>query len=95
LEFNIDEISPLDNYKGRLANAITLTFFSNSQIDPALTTTLLNTETTERTGELFVEFIDYDASQKVKLHSRKKIGLTKELIKMLDDYKINYKVETI
>jgi DNA polymerase-3 subunit alpha len=95
LEFNIDEISPLDNYKGRLANAITLTFFSNSQIDPALTTTLLNMETTERTGELFVEFIDYDASQKVKLHSRKKIGLTKELIKMLDDYKINYKVETI
>ncbi len=92
-QFNIDEISPLDNYKGKLANRIHL-FLNTKYSDPSLMQTLERLPKDGRKGFLQITLLDPDSRQSIYLRARRPIPIDKELIELLDGLDVTYKVET-
>lgn len=90
--FNIEEISPLESYKGKLANSLTIKLDSRYQ-DKGLAEALNKILDDERKGDLYIEFHDDELRQTITVHSRKKYPLTRETIDVLDDFKLQYTID--
>ena len=91
VDMNIEQICPLDSMKGNVANSILIYLdlhFNNADFFSALD----KLEDKSRPGELCIELMDMDNRQKLRVRSRKKFPINRELISLLDDMGIRYKV---
>ena len=89
-----EEISRLDELKDKLANAVTLYFDMNFHTEDFFKE-INSLQGDQRKGDLFMEIYNPETHQKIRVHSRKKFPITKELEDILLNYEINFKINTI
>lgn len=94
VDMNIEDVSSLDSCKGNLANAITI-FLDLHYNNQDFFTQISKLEDQSRPGELYVELIDVETRQTLRVHSRKKIPINRELVNLLEESDIKFKVSTI
>lgn len=94
VDMNIEDVSSLDSCKGNLANAITI-FLDLHYNNQDFFTQISKLEDQSRPGELYVELIDVETRQTLRVHSRKKIPINRELVNLLEESNIKFKVSTI
>ncbi len=93
-DMNIVEIQNLDECRGKIANAITLVLPYDSKESALYKELEKFIGGDERPGDLYLEFYDLEARQSIKVHSRRKISLTKDLLSVLDNFDVEYKITT-
>ena len=94
IDVNIDEIHSLETIKGEVANSVTLKL--NHRFDNQdFLNQLLNFSPKERLGELNIDLYNPESRQVVKIHSRKKFPITKDFLNFLEEWGINYSVQTV
>lgn len=89
----LEEVVPLDSLKGRIANSISVYLnykFNNQDFFKQL----LGFEGGERPGNLYIEIYNPESRQIIKVHSRNKYSISKDLVQILDDWNIKYKITT-
>lgn len=94
MDMQFDEISNLESKKGKLANAVLVYMdfkFNNRDFFSAIE----NLQPSDRQGDLYFELIDYNSRQSIRVHSRKKMPVTRELIDTIDNYGLKYRITTI
>lgn len=88
----VEEIIDLDSIKGKIANSITI-FLDLNYKNPDFFEQMKKLEDKSRPGELYIELLDADTRQTLKVHSKKKIPITRELVTMLEECEISFKVK--
>ncbi|MDE6510500.1 MAG: hypothetical protein K2L00_00170, partial [Muribaculaceae bacterium] len=95
LEFKITDVFSLDSIKGTRANELMI-YLDRNVADSEVFEYLgsLDPKPEERTGELFLNLYDRERQQSIRIRSRKKIPLTKEVVQKLETMSVNFKVLT-
>ena len=95
LELKVIDVLSLDAIKGSVANAL-LIFLDRNVVDSQLFDYLgsLESKQEQRTGELYLNLYDKERQQSIKIHSRKRIPLDKDVLNHLDSMSVRYKVLT-
>lgn len=91
MDMVIESVTPLDDVKGKLAENITL-YMPMEYKDPDFFTEIKKLPDTGRHGDFYIDLIDFNTRQSVKIHSRKKISLDLPLMELIDTYGIKYKL---
>ena len=91
---NLEEVNFLENIKGNVANKISI-FIDRHFSNENFLSSLMNLSPEERPGDLFINIFDQDSKQMITIHSRKKFPISKKMIRLLDEWGIRYKVETM
>ena len=89
-----EEIVPLENIKGNVANCATLYLdfqFANQDFFSTLEKFSVNPT---RPGELYLELIDMKSKQTIRIRSRKKFDISRDLVRFLDEWGIKYRITT-
>lgn len=95
VEFKITEVYNLDSIKGTKANELVVNIDRNvedSEVFDYLGS--LEPKPEERTGQLFLNLYDRDRQQSIKIRSRKKIPLTRDVVRQLEAMSVSFKVTT-
>lgn len=90
-DMNIESIVPLESIKGKIANSITIFLdlhFNNAD----LFTELEKVEDRTRPGQLYIELLDADTRQTLKVKARKPIPLNRDLVNLLEDSGVKFKI---
>lgn len=93
-DMQIEEISSLESKRGKLANAVLVILdykYENKEFFSALE----NLKQNDRQGELFFELCDRTTRQTIRVHARKKISVDRDLMDLLQNFGLNYKISTI
>lgn len=93
INMNIDEVVDINSVIGKIANEVTL-FMDINYNDKEFIRSLSQFEGKERPGNLYLTLYDKSSRQMIRVHSRKKYSISKELIAMLDENEIKYKINT-
>ena len=88
---NIDEVIPLESVKGKLANSITV-FMDLNFKNPDFFAQLKTLEDKSRPGEFFMELIDLETRQTLKVHSKHKIPINRQLVNLLEECELNFNI---
>ncbi|MDE5887972.1 MAG: DNA polymerase III subunit alpha [Muribaculaceae bacterium] len=91
---NLEEVNFLENIKGNVANKISI-FIDRHFSNENFLSSLMSLSPEERPGDLFINIFDQDSKQMITIHSRKKFPISKKMIRLLDEWGIRYKVETM
>ncbi len=94
LNVNIDAIQDLKNIQGNHANGISI-FLDHHFKSQDFFNELMHFQEGERPGDLFIEIYNPENRQMIKVHSRKKFSISKQLINFLDEWGVKYNVITI
>ena len=94
IDANIDEVYSLDSMKGTMANSVSIYLDYRFDTEDFFSKLLAFTPD-ERPGDLFIEIYNPETRQIVKVHSRKKFPISKDLVDFLDDWGVKYKVLTV
>ena len=94
-EFKITEVMDLDKVRGTLANELVVNIDRNVE-DKEVFDYLgsLEPKPDDRVGDLFINLYDVERQQSIKVRSRKKIPLKKDVIHKLESMSVNFKVQT-
>lgn len=90
-DMNIDEVIPLESVKGKLANSITV-FMDLNFKNPDFFAQLKTLEDKSRPGEFFMELIDLETRQTLKVHSKHKIPINRQLVNLLEECELNFNI---
>lgn len=93
MDMNIEQIESLDEVKGKVANQVTI-YLPMDYHDTDLFEKLSRHQGEIRKGDLYLELIDMESKQTIKIHSRKRISVDMNLMDILENYGINYNVST-
>ncbi|MDE5839355.1 MAG: DNA polymerase III subunit alpha, partial [Muribaculaceae bacterium] len=95
MELKISEVSSLDSIKGNVANSLMI-YIDRNVNDKELFDYLgaIEAKPDSRMGDLYLNLYDAERQQSIKIHSRKKIPLDKDVIDRLDTMSVKYKVFT-
>lgn len=93
MDMNIEQIESLDEVKGKVANQVTI-YLPMDYHDTDLFEKLSRHQGETRKGDLYLELIDMESKQTIKIHSRKRISVDMNLMDILENYGINYNVST-
>lgn len=93
MDMNIELIESLDEVKGKVANQVTI-YLPMDYHDTDLFEKLSRHQGETRKGDLYLELIDMESKQTIKIHSRKRISVDMNLMDILENYGINYNVST-
>lgn len=93
MDMNIEQIESLDEVKGKVANQVTI-YLPMDYHDTDLFEKLSRHQGDTRKGDLYLELIDMESKQTIKIHSRKRISVDMNLMDILENYGINYNVST-
>ena len=96
LSFEIVNIRPLTEVKGRLVDGITVNL-STEQVKPEMLQLLSEHIESSREGRgwLKINIFDPKINRNLMLRSAKKVPLNRKLINMLDDMNINFSVHAV
>ena len=95
MEFKITEVKSLDSVRGTLANELVINLDRNiedSEVFAYLGS--LEAKPEERSGELFINLYDRERQQSIRIRSRKKIPLKREVIDTLESMSVSFHVQT-
>lgn len=93
MDMNIEQIESLDEVKGKVANQVTI-YLPMDYHDTDLFEKLSRHQGETRKGDLYLELIDMESKQTIKIHSRKRISVDMNLMDILENYGIKYNVST-
>lgn len=93
MDMNIEKIETLDEIKGKVANQVTI-FLPMGYNDAEFFEQLSHYHGDQRKGDLFIELVDMESRQTVKIHSRKRFSVDINLMEFLESYDIKAKVDT-
>ena len=93
MDMNIEQIESLDEVKGKVANQVTI-YLPMDYHDTDFFEKLSRHQGDTRKGDLYLELIDMESKQTIKIHSRKRISVDMNLVDILENYGINYNVST-
>ncbi|MDE5874992.1 MAG: hypothetical protein K2H15_05035, partial [Muribaculaceae bacterium] len=88
---NLEEVNTLESIKGAVANSLTI-YLDYHYDNQDFFRSLLQLETTERPGDLYIDLYDRETRQVVTIHSRRKFSITKKLINLLEEWGVRYKI---
>lgn len=92
IDTTFEEVTPLDNINGKIANAVTV-YLEDSYDDEDFFTSLAAFEgDSERPGDLYMEIHNAASRQKVRIHSRKRFMITKKLVKFIESRGVAFRV---
>ena len=94
IDVSFDEIHPLEDMKGKIANAIML-FIDMQYKDKDFFQAITGIKDKSRPGDLYIDLVDSGKKCNVRVHARKKIPLNKELVDLLENNGIRFKMATI
>lgn len=94
IDVSFDEIHPLEDMKGKIANAIML-FIDMQYKDKDFFQSITGIKDKSRPGDLYIDLVDSGKKCNVRVHARKKIPLNKELVDLLESNGIRFKMATI
>ncbi len=96
-ETKIERISALDDLKGKIANVMVLNLELDGEeiaILDSVKAALENEDPKRRKGQLVISLFDPKNRRVIKLRSRKKVNLDKEVIRLLDSNEMRYSIAT-
>ncbi len=93
-DMQIEEVSSLESKRGNLANGV-LVYMNFKYNNKDFFTALEHIPDNDRKGDLYFDIFDPQTRQSIRVHSRKKMPVTRELIDTLDEYGLKYKVSTL
>ncbi|MGN0237325.1 MAG: DNA polymerase III subunit alpha [Lepagella sp.] len=91
VDMNIEEISSLENIKGKVANAVTL-FMDMRSKNVGCLDQIINSSDQSRPGQLFIDLIDGDTRQVIRIHSKKRVPINRETVNILEEYEMQFKI---
>ncbi|MDE6072005.1 MAG: DNA polymerase III subunit alpha [Muribaculaceae bacterium] len=94
MDLSIEEVSPLESKKGKIANAVMVFLDFHKKYDDFFAK-VQNISDTERPGELFLNIYDAQTRQSIRVRARKKISICRELMDAITDNGIKYRIETM
>ena len=89
----IEEIAPLSEIKGTVANTVNIYLYAQANNND-LFGELRNINDKSRPGNLFVDIIDKETNQRLRVRSRKPFPVNRETVEILSDMNVNFKVTT-
>jgi DNA polymerase-3 subunit alpha len=92
VDLNIDDVTSLESKKGKVANMITIYLDINDKTE--LLKAVSEIKDTSRPGDLYIDLYDMENRQNIRMHSRKRFPINQELVKLIEEYGVKYKVET-
>ena len=93
-DLNIEDVISLDSVKGKIANSITL-FLDLHYDNNDFFTQMSRLEDKSRPGKLFIELIDTETRQTLKVQSKKPIPINRELVSLLEESGVRFKIKDI
>lgn len=94
VDMRIEEISPLENKKGKIANAVLICLDFHKKYEDFFEI-VRNLPEGDRPGNLFIDIYDAETRQSIRVKSRKNISITRELMDAVRDSGLTYKVSTV
>ncbi|MEG1916727.1 MAG: DNA polymerase III subunit alpha [Muribaculaceae bacterium] len=93
IDLNINKIELLDNVKGKLIHSITINLY-DTEVSATIHTLLKDfmTDSTENRGELFFCLKDEEMKRSVKLKSRFKMPISRNLVNFLTEQEISFEI---
>lgn len=91
---HFEEISSLDTKLGHVANAILVLLdsrFKNKEFYDAI----LNHDSKKRPGDIYFELVDMETKQSIRIHSRKKISINRDLLDILTKFGLKFRITTL
>jgi len=93
VNMNIDDVIDINSIVGKIANELTIYVDINDR-DSELPAILTRFEDKERPGDLYLQLYDRVSRQVLRVHSRKQYSICKDLIALLEENEIKYKITT-
>jgi len=93
IETSIDEVYSLSGFEGKMANSVSI-YLDHRFNTEDFFQKLRQFNPQQRPGDLYLEIYNPETRQIIKVHSRRKFPITKELIDFFEDWGIKYKVTT-
>lgn len=97
IDINFDEVTPLDNIKGKIANSVLITLqrdFSDSRFYEGLTEYVSNKDS-DRKGDLYLRILDMERKQFLTIHSRKKYRIDHDFMSFLEEWGVEGRVSNV
>ncbi|MDE6811298.1 MAG: DNA polymerase III subunit alpha [Muribaculaceae bacterium] len=97
LDTNFEEITPLEQIKGKISNAVRITIpksFSNREFFSSLKDFESNSDN-DRKGDFYIRLLDIERKQYITLHTRKKYRIDKEFIQFLEGWGVDMQISTV
>lgn len=92
-ELKVQEVSPLDGLKGNVANSLMIYLDRNVKDKEVFDyIASLKDADNSRFGNLYLSIYDRELQQAVKIHSRKKMPVSKDVIDKLESMSVKFKV---
>ena len=91
IDLNITNMDYLENLSGHAIESLTLMLDTNFKEKDFFTAIQKLEPHPESDGTLYLLFTDIKSAQSIKIKLGKKVPLTRELINILDDWKIKYR----
>ena len=91
VDLNIEEVAPLDELKGKLANAVLVYMDMNYNNDDFFSR-IGQLQGSDRLGDVYFEFYDVVTRQTLRIHSRKKFPIDRELMNIIDESGLKKKI---
>lgn len=88
----IEEISPLQDIKGKIATQVTVSLDLNFKDDDFFAE-INRLPESGRKGDLYLNLVDLELKQSIKVHLRKKISVDIPLMEILEKYGVKYTLE--
>ncbi len=92
MDLTIDEVSPLESIRGKMANEVVV-FLDMGYKNPDFFSQITRLDDTSRPGNLYIELIDTETRQTMRVRSRKKFPVNRQLINLLEESGVRFKVQ--
>ena len=92
MDLTIDEVSPLESIRGKMANEV-IVFLDMHYKNPDFFSQITRLDDTSRPGNLYIELIDTETRQTMRVRSRKKFPVNRQLINLLEESGVRFKVQ--
>ncbi len=91
VDMNIEEVSPLESIRGKMANAV-MVFMDLHYKNQDFFSRISQIEDKSRPGDLYIELIDTQTRQTMRVHSRKKFPINRETMTLIEESGLRFKV---
>ena len=92
MDLTIDEVSPLESIRGKMANEVVV-FLDMHYKNPDFFSQITRLDDTSRPGNLYIELIDTETRQTMRVRSRKKFPVNRQLFNLLEESGVRFKVQ--
>lgn len=91
----IEDVVDLDRMKGTVANAVTIYLDSRFKDEKFFKELHSFKGDDVRRGDLYLDVIDTESRQDIRLHSRHRYNVSKEMVKFLEGWGVKFRIHTV